>query len=118
MSRQEFDALLRYVDARVGKAIVEGVRDAADELLSVSRDEVPYDQGDLSRSGQAQVRSGGDVVVGAVSYDQPPYDVVQHEGVDLRHDNGRKAHFLSDPVRERGDDLIAHIGRKVGDVLR
>lgn len=86
---------------------VIGLRKAAEHLLEVSRQLVPIEEGTLERSGVASVDDGR--LVAAVSYDTP-YAVRQHEDLTLRHDPGRQAKYLEEPMQtERGTmlDLVA-----------
>lgn len=112
---QDFDALLRAVDQAADAAMVEGVREVCDDLLSESRDEVPTDQMDLSNSGKVTVAASGMDVEGAVSYDTP-YAVIQHEAQEFRHQDGRKAGYLGDPLRANTDRYLKYLANKLGDV--
>ena len=75
----------------------KGVFDALDHLASVSKDEVPLDQGPLKNSCTVDVAEDGSS--GTVSYDTP-YAVLQHENMDFNHQRGRKAKYLEDPVND------------------
>jgi hypothetical protein len=110
----DFDAVLRAVDQASDAAMVEAVRDVCEDLLSESRDEVPYDQGDLSNSGKVTVAAGGNDVEGAVSYDTP-YAVIQHEATDFAHQDGRKAHYLGDPFRANSERYLHYLAGKIGE---
>lgn len=92
-----------------------GVKEACEALLSDSRDEVPYDQGDLSRSGKVTVVTEGRTVTGAVSYDTP-YAVRQHEDTTLRHDTG-KAGYLGDPLRANVSRYLGHVADSIKRAL-
>lgn len=95
------------VKAVLKAANVKGLTLAAEHLLQVSRTQVPIEEGTLERSGEATVDERE--LVGAVSYDTP-YAVVQHENLEYRHDEGRKAKYLEDPMnteRQTMRDLIA-----------
>lgn len=87
----------------------KGVFDALDHLASVSKDDVPLDQGPLKNSCTVDVAEDGSS--GTVSYDTP-YAVPQHENMSFNHQRGRKAKYLEDPVNDTGvqnemRDLIA-----------
>lgn len=97
----------RNIAAKSRTAGAAGLKLAVEHLLTESRKEVPIEEGTLERSGVASVDERE--LVGAVSYDTP-YAVVQHENLEYRHDEGRKAKYLEDPAnRERQTmrDLIA-----------
>ena len=68
---------------------------ALDHLASVSKDQVPLDQGPLKNSCGVDVNEDGSQ--GTVSYDTP-YAVVQHENMQYNHQRGRKAKYLEDPT--------------------
>lgn len=70
---------------------------ALDHLASVSKDQVPLDQGPLKNSCYVDVNDDGSE--GTVSYDTP-YAVVQHENTSFNHQRGRKAKYLEDPVND------------------
>lgn len=86
---------------------VRGLKLAAEHLLEVSRSLVPIEEGTLERSGVASVDERD--LRAAVSYDTP-YAVRQHEELTWRHDEGRQAKYLEDPMngeRRRMADIIA-----------
>jgi hypothetical protein len=109
---KDFEQVLREAERAVVAASYEAVREVCDDLLSGSRDEVPYDQGDLSNSGKVTVLGDSTEVEGAVSFDTP-YAVRQHEDPELRHQDGRKAKFLGDPLREKSSQYMQYIADKV-----
>lgn len=71
---------------------------ALDHLASVSKQQVPLDQGPLKNSCAVDVNDDGSQ--GTVSYDTP-YAVVQHENMRYHHQRGRKAKYLEDPVFDK-----------------
>ncbi|MEV1204442.1 hypothetical protein [Microbispora rosea] len=86
---------------------VLGLKKAAEHLLEVSRELVPIEEGTLERSGVASVDEHE--LRAAVSYDTV-YAVRQHEDLTLRHDEGRQAKYLEEPMdTERGTmlDIVA-----------
>ena len=72
---------------------------ALDHLASVSKEQVPLDQGPLKNSCVVSVADDGES--GTVSYDTP-YAVIQHEATYFNHQRGRKAKYLEDPVFDSG----------------
>lgn len=93
---------------------VRGLTLAAEHLLEVSRQLVPIEEGTLERSGVASVDAGK--LRAAVAYDTP-YAVRQHEELDWRHDEGRQAKYLEDPMsteqRAMRDIIAAEIRRSL-----
>ncbi|GAA2298307.1 hypothetical protein GCM10010402_66130 [Actinomadura luteofluorescens] len=94
---------------------VRGLRLGAEHLLQASRLQVPIEEATLERSGVASVDPGA--LEAAVSYDTP-YAVRQHEDLTLRHDDGRKAKYLEDPLRDEAEVIreiiAAQIRRSLG----
>lgn len=86
------------VKAAAKKGAKKGTWMALDHLASVSRDQVPLDQGPLKNSCYVDVEEDGSA--GTVSYDTP-YAVKQHETLTYRHSPGRKAKYLEDPVYDK-----------------
>lgn len=101
--------------AEMSDASMGGLLRAGEHLLQVSRTKVPHEEGDLERSGDVD----SDEAAGAVSvfYDRP-YAKVQHEDMTLRHDQGRSAKYLEQPMNSERDvmlKLIAAEARKALD---
>ncbi len=71
------------------------VADVAEYVLSESIQQVPHEDGDLQSSGKVSIDEENCRAV--VSYDTP-YAVVQHEDMTFKHDPGRKAKYLEDPL--------------------
>jgi hypothetical protein len=97
------------------RAGARGLGKGAEHLLGESRQQVPLEEGTLERSGVASVDEAQQTA--AVSYDGP-YAVRQHEDLSLRHDPGRKAKYLEDPMNtERAvilEIIAAEIRRELG----
>ncbi len=89
-------------------ATFDGLELAAEHLLQVASSLAPHEEGDLERSGEvSSERSSGTV---AVSFDRP-YAVRQHEDLTLRHDDGRQAKYLEEPMSTERDTMLALIAR-------
>lgn len=103
------------VAAELAGATFEGLELAAEHLLQVSSDRAPHEEGDLARSGEVSKDESMQTV--AVSFDRP-YAVRQHEDLTLRHDQGKTAKYLENPMTEEARtmlDLAAGPGqRKLG----
>lgn len=91
----------------------EGLFAALDHLASVSKDQVPLDQGPLKNSCEIDVADDGSS--GTVSYDTP-YAVVQHEDTGMAHQRGRKAKYLEDPLNDPGvqSEMVKLLGGGLG----
>lgn len=92
-----------------------GLQKAAEHLLQVSREQVPIEEGTLERSGVASVDESD--LRAAVSYDTV-YAVRQHEDLTLRHDEGRKAKYLEDPMNEERGTMLDIVAAEVRRSLR
>ncbi|MFF0721345.1 hypothetical protein [Micromonospora sp. NPDC003816] len=95
-------------------ASFQGAQLAAEHLLQVSSGLAPHEEGDLERSGEVSGDPGTGAV--AVSYDRP-YAVRQHEDQTLRHDQGRKAKYLEDPMGTERATMLAIIAKTAGKPL-
>ena len=100
-------------DKTVRAAAGKGLSDAVEFLGDESDRTAPIEEGTLIRS-RVSSRQG---LRGAVSYDTP-YAARQHEEMDYRHDEGRRAKFLEQAFKEQGTTALEHIAAKVREVLR
>lgn len=96
-------------------ATLEGLELAAEHLLQVSSSLAPHEEGDLERSGE--VSTDPDEPAAAVSFDRP-YAVYQHESMNLRHDQGRQAKYLEQPMSTERDIMLALIAKAAGRPLQ
>lgn len=80
----------------------EALFDASEHVLGEARKIVPWQDGDLERSGKAS--HDPDQLVAVVSFDTP-YAVRQHEDMTARHSNGRRAKYLEAAMRESAGDV-------------
>lgn len=101
MSATKFTVKLdkRLIEQVTQSGCRKGLHSALDYLASVSKDQVPLDQGPLMNSCYVDVDSKG--THGTVSYDTV-YAVIQHERTWYRHQRGRKAKYLEDPCNDGG----------------
>ncbi|MGW1151970.1 hypothetical protein ACWD45_11915 [Streptomyces rubiginosohelvolus] len=105
------DAVIR--GTRAGAA--RGLRLGAEHVLQVSRGRAPVEEGTLERSGTATVDEAD--LRAAVAYDTP-YAVRQHEQMDYRHDAGRTAKYLENPMNEEADTVGEIIAAEMRRALR
>jgi len=114
------DVRLRWdggrVQEKVRRTMTKALRDTAEDLLTEANKTVPLRDGDLMRSGLADVDEKA--LEASVSYGHgpaAPYAVVQHERTDFRHSEGRRAKWLElalDENRARYQNYIAEQIRK------
>lgn len=98
------------VQQQLRKAAADGLLEAAEELLQLSQQEVPHQEGVLQMSGETDVDR--QALRATVSYDTP-YAVKQHEDRTLSHPNGRKAKYLEDPANANGPRLMEHVANRI-----
>jgi len=98
-----------------------GLNRAARALLAESQTRVPWDTGDLSRSGTVHDATPGNlesaVSYSATSPDGYNYGVAVHEGLHMNfradHNPGAQAKFLERPAIELEDKLMAVIATEI-----
>lgn len=95
-------------------ASMRGLKLAGEHLLQVSSGLVPHEEGDLERSGDVDKDENRGAV--SVFYDRP-YAERQHEDLTLRHDQGRQAKYLEQPMRTERRTMLALIVREAGEAL-
>lgn len=81
-----------------------GLRLAAEHLLKSARDIVPTEEGTLENSGKVTEDEGS--FRAAVSFDTP-YAVRQHEDLGFKHDPGRQAKYLEQPMHTESATMAA-----------
>ncbi|WP_018223887.1 minor capsid protein [Salinispora pacifica] len=101
--------------AALSDASMDGLLVAGEHLLQESSTLVPHEEGDLERSGEVTTDPGSGTV--AVSYDRP-YAGRQHEDMTLRHDDGRQAKYLEQPMTTEWDVMLALIAQAAGKPLK
>jgi hypothetical protein len=82
--------------------------------------EVPVRKGYLKNSGrlgQPEHTAGGDIEV-AITYGSSAADYAApvHD-LNKNYNNGRKWHYVSDPVQGRVDGLEARLGKRINRIL-
>lgn len=106
---------------RMRAGAARGLTRAAKALLAESQTRVPYDSGDLSRSGATHDATPTELVAkvtyNASSEDGYPYGVAVHEGlgIDFRtdHNPGASAKFLERPAMEMKHDLMGVVAQEI-----
>ena len=90
----------------------KGVRLALLNILNVSNQHIPHEDGDLERDGNTSMAD--DRLVGAVSYGHDRLNgikaLVNHEDMTRRHDPGRNAKFLEQAMnatRDQSRQIVA-----------
>lgn len=97
-------------DERMRRGGTRGLRLGAEHVLGVARQRVPLEEGTLERSGVASV--DGKELRAAISFDTP-YAVVQHEDLELKHDEGRQAKYLESALSSDAETVQALIAAEI-----
>lgn len=95
------------------RRIMDGENLAAERLLALSAEEVPFDLGTLAESGTVEPATSPEEGAGVI-YDTP-YAKRHHEHPEYTFQNGRKGKYLEDPAMEHKDELGQIIAKKVAD---
>lgn len=101
------------VKAQMHQAGAPALKVAADELLRVANETVPFEEGILQGSGEVSMDEAA--LVAQVSYggEASAYAVKQHEDTTLRHDAGRRAKWLEMAAKENAKRLGVTIGMEI-----
>lgn len=102
-------------EAKSREGAVKGLWAGGEYLLGVTRGLVPIEEATLERSGGVDVDESR--LVGSVYYDTV-YACRQHEELTWRHDPGRQAKYLEQPVVTERDVILALIATQVRRALR
>lgn len=110
--------ILEWDDDRILAALsgasMEGLEVAAEHLLQVSSALAPHEEGDLERSGDTDKDEDEQAV--SVFYDRP-YAARQHEELTWRHDEGRQAKYLEEPMHTERDTMLALLAGPLRDTI-
>ena len=107
----EVNSRFKDIAAQVGADLTKGVNLAAERLLALSSEVVPFDIGTLSASGQVERAQTPDEGA-AVTYDQP-YAARLHEHPEYNFQGGRQGKYVEGPAMGNKDELGAIIARQV-----
>ena len=91
---------------KIREAAAAALLDAANELLRVANETVPYEEGVLAGDSKAEVDK--EALVAQVAYGIGPakaYALVQHEDTSFRHDPGHRAKWLELASQENAQRL-------------
>lgn len=100
------------LEAKARAAIVRGLKQAAEHVLTSTEPKVPWQTGDLERSGSTAVDQSA--LEGVISFDQP-YAIAQHEQLDWEHPLKGEPKFLETTLYEEAAvvrDMLAKAVRR------
>lgn len=107
-----FDRIERAIEEAADRAALL----AGEHVLTESRRLVPHEEGTLERSGKVDTERQGSASVAAISYNTP-YAVRQHEEMDYRHDEGRQAKYLEQPLEGEAATVQAIAQQQIRQAL-
>lgn len=102
---------LNDVSDDLAAAITAGLKAGADQLLDKSNALVPFDDGDLKKSGRA-VAEGTSAAVGYSA----DHAIKQHEKLNYHHDGGQ-AKYLETAFRANASEIQQTIADHIRDAL-
>ena len=118
---KQLTSLLTYGGARAAKALGQALYREAALAFAASQREVPVDTTLLKTSGKLShpYMLGNDLVVD-ITYGgaAAEYALIVHEDLSARHNEGTKAKYLEDPVKQQlngmGDRLLLQVRKGLG----
>lgn len=112
---------LLAVDKKVIPTTMEALYAEAQLVLAESKRQVPFRYGALSGSGMVhEPYAVGSKTAVEISYGgaSVPYAFVQHENLDFKHAQGRKAKYLEHPIDDASSRLAQNIAARVRIMLK
>lgn len=113
---EDFEAMLDRMEKQAKESVVDRTREATEQWLADSRVVVPYQEGDLSRSGSAKTRATADGAEGTVLFDLV-YARKHELDESLNHQDQGQAHYLGGTGRKNAERYIAHIAKVITEDL-
>lgn len=111
-----FRDLLRRAAVNSGALAAASLYQEALTMMNVSQRQVPVRWGILRSTGHVYppVKRGAAIEV-TLAYGGPaaPYAWMQHENLELRHDEPTKGKYLEDPVLDRARDFERALARRM-----
>lgn len=116
MADADFFVMLDEMIERADDAAVEAVKDVVEEGLADARKVVPYQEGDLSRSGNTTVNTTSDGAEGSIDFDLV-YARSQELTEGLRHQDQGQAHYLGGTLRKNSGRYLDHLSARFFEEL-
>lgn len=104
-----------FADAQVRRAAGDALFESAEFILEESNRTVPLEEGTLERSGTVSIDRAA--LRAAVAYDTP-YAARQHEELNYRHDEGRRAKWLEQTMREQTGRVRQFLAERIKRAVR
>jgi hypothetical protein len=114
------------VKKAVRDASLDGLFEAAENVLRVSNDRVPHDEGSLQGSGETSVESSK--MEATISYGNPtdeypgvgnqPYAERLHEHPEYHFKKGRQGKFLESAHSDEEDRSLEYIADRLRQVMK
>src|SRR5690606_4300914 len=108
--------------AETERAVGRGLYKASEHVLTTAGPKVPFQSGDLERSGDPGKRPGSIAVDegnlrAAIGYDMP-YAVIQHESLDFNHPIRGEAKWLEKTLRQEAENVRLIVAKEIRKALR
>lgn len=102
-------------------ALATALYAAGNLTMREAKNQVPFDTGVLKSSGRVdEPRIAGDNVTVDLGFggSAAAYALAMHEGKGLHFQNGKKRHYLSDPMKTTASGILAHLlAKEIGKIL-
>lgn len=105
----------------VASALARALYEEGQDIFAKSQQQVPHDTGVLMASGMLhQPAIVGDDITVEITYGgaASAYAEVQHENESYRHDPGRKAKYLEDPLNDALPSFDDNLAIRVEAIMR
>lgn len=116
-SSQSVAINLVKLETALKRGVYKGTLDAAFEIMRLSQEQVPHDEGTLQNSGTVETLPNGDIVLGY----HTPYAARLHEHPEYHFQKGRKGKYIEDPVRNNegvlGLKFVGSVEKEIGGIL-
>ena len=102
-------AAIDRIVAKMPDSIKSSNEAVADEVLRLSQEQVPHDEGTLQNSGSVEVMPNGDAILGYHTV----YAARLHEHPEYHFQKGRKGKYITDPIMDNASALGLVFGRNI-----
>ncbi len=103
----------RHVKAQLADSVEQALRDAGEVLLEEANQKVPFEEGNLARSGFVDVEPTS----ATVSYDTP-YAARLHENPQYHFQHGRRGKWLQLALQDQAQRLEQFLADRLKGVFR
>lgn len=117
MTMEQFINMLNRAKNEVVSKVEQGVNECEEDLLNLSQNLAPLDEGFLRGSGSVDpARQQGNEVTGKVGYNTE-YALRMHEDFYTPQVEGTGRKYLENPTYQNAQKYAEHIGSKANEVF-